>query len=120
MIKKYWKFTLTVIIFLMVISSFPKHLDTIYLYVPTGTYMMYLEYFLLFSLPFITWYFQKQEIVENMKEGFWQKFFNNFPKIHYLFLLFFNSLLAGIFIYLDYSWIISLKIINIQHTVYVF
>ena len=99
MIKKYWKATVYLMFLLIVISSFPKHLDTIYLYVPTGKYMMYLEYLLLLSLPFITWYLQKQKVVENLKEGFWNDILIHSPKVYYFFFLLFNSLLAGLFFY---------------------
>jgi len=87
----------TIPVLMIVVSTFPKHLDEFYLYVPTGLYIQYLEYLILVSLPLVTWYFYKKKLKEQETKGFWKKVLSKAPAVYFIFSFIFNFF-VGVFI----------------------
>lgn len=97
--EKHIKYLWHIPIFLFIISTFPKHLNEIYLYVPTGKYMQFLEYFILIFLTYITWYLYKKKRLNDESTGFWNGVFKVTPRIYFVFSFLFNLVIGAGFIY---------------------
>ncbi len=87
-------------IFIIGMLLFLEQHDKLFLYIPTGKNMVYLEYFFLISLPFILWYTYKKQI--NNKEDCINgilDYLKGHPKIHLFFTSIFTFMLITFLFY---------------------
>lgn len=75
-------------------------MDNYYLYVPTGTYMVYIEYILLVVTPLIAWYLHKRALStpDTCKYGLLAHM-KEMPKLHLFFQFIFISFVVFMFFY---------------------
>jgi len=114
LLKKLLSFIWYIVFIVSMFTFFVKH-DKLYLYIPTGRYMVYLEYIFLILIPIVSWYTYKKQIKNKDKciNGILD-YLKGYPKIH----LFFNSIFTFIIMmFIFYNIGVTTTFLNLKNDV---